>query len=142
MPPETDSNAPELSPFEQLRAATPDFPNDARLASWKSTAPGGRIKLFCPDGKRVFFLRAVSGMELSKIQSEIIANAKNPDYEVQVATVTLCTLWCNVGDAQHRIDDGMLRTGPAGLPESLWAVIQNLSDFYEPVQLYNFSMEL
>jgi hypothetical protein len=132
----------EVSPLEQLRAATPDFPNDARLASWKSTAPGGRIKLFCPDGKRVFFLRAVSGMELSKIQSEIIANAKNPDYEVQVATVTLCTLWCNVGDAQHRIDDGMLRTGPAGLPESLWAVIQNLSDFYEPVQLYNFSMEL
>src|ERR1039457_5215269 len=102
----SEPNDTEVSPLEQLRAATPDFPNDARLASWKSTAPGGRIKLFCPDGKRVFFLRAISGMELSKIQNEIIANAKNPDYEVQVATVTLCTLWCNVGDAQHRIDDG------------------------------------
>src|ERR1019366_3467266 len=138
----SEPNDTEVSPLEQLRAATPAFPNDARLASWKSTAPGGRIKLFCPDGKRGFFLRAVSGMELSKIQSEIIANAKNPDYEVQVATVTLCTLCCNVGAAQRRIDDGMVGSGPAGLPESLWAVIQTLSDFYEPVQLYNFSMEL
>src|ERR1035438_1944002 len=98
----------EVSPLEQLRAATPDFPNDARLASWKSTAPGGRIKLFCPDGKRVFFLRAVSGMELSKIQSEIIANAKNPDYEVQVATVTLCTLWCNVDRKSTRLNSSHL----------------------------------
>jgi hypothetical protein len=141
MPTETD-NTPELSPYEQLKAATPNFPNDARIASWKSTAPGGRIKLFCPDGRRVFFLRAISGLELAKVQGEIIQNAKDPDTEVQIAVCTLCTLWCNVGDASNRIDDGMLRTGPAGLPASLFQVIQNLSDFYEPMQLFNFSMEL
>jgi hypothetical protein len=140
MPSEPD--APEISPYDRLKSSVPNFPNDARIASWKSTAPGGRVKLFCPDGKRVFFLRAISGMELAKVQLEIIQNSKNPDYEVQVGVCTLCCLWANVGDINNRIDDGMLRTGPAGLPESLFAVIQNLSDFYEPMQLFNFSMEL
>jgi hypothetical protein len=142
MSPETNPETPEVSAYEALKAATPNFPNEARIANWKQTAPGSRVRLFCPDGKRVFFLRAVSGLELAKVQENIIQNAKNPDYEVQLGVCVLCTLWCNVGDTNFKIDDGMLRTGPAGLPESLFAVIQNLSDFYEPMQIFSFSMEL
>ena len=132
------SAAPEETAFDKLRKSTVGFPSDAKISGWKAQAPGGRLKVFSPDGARVFILRGLSGLELSSIHNNIPKNASNPDSEVQIASVAKCTLFTSAGP----LTEEALRTGPAGLPESLFAIVQNLSDFYDPVQLFNFSMEL
>ena len=137
--PPQSGQAPEENPFNALRRSIPNFPSDAKIAMWKQQAPGARVKLFCPDGRRVFFMRGLSGLELAQIQElPIVKSSKDPDREVQIAACAKCLLWTNVGD----LDENSFRTGPAGLAESLFAVIQNLSDFYDPVQLFNCSLEL
>src|ERR1044072_5179279 len=122
-----ENDAPSKSPFQQLRDSIAGFPSDQQVAMWKSQVPGGRIKCFCPDGKRVFFLRGLSGLELSQIQNAIPQNAKDPDAEIEITGSAHCLLWTNVG----ALDAEALRTGPAGLPKTLFAVVQNLSDFYD-----------
>lgn len=141
MPAETEpelAKVPELSPLEKLLATIPNAPSPEKIAVWKSEVPGNRLKVFSPDGKRIFYLRGVGGLELSKIQESIPANASNPDREVMFGVVSRAVKWTNIPN----FDEMTLRNGPAGLPDSLFALIQNLSDFYEPVQLFNFSMEL
>lgn len=138
--PASTGDAPEKpkSPLEQLKESTSNFPSDAKIQSWKAQAPGGRVKIFSPDGSRVFILRGFSGLELSTWQTRVMKNATDPDREVQLMAVAACTLFCSFGS----LDEETLRTGPAGLPESLFSLIQNLSDFYDPVSLFNYSMEL
>ena len=131
-------DSPEESPFDKLRNSTAGYPSASKIASWKAQAPGGRLKIFSPDGVRVFILRGLSGLELSAIHGGIPKNSSNPDADVQIASVARCTLFTSAGE----LTEEGLRTGPAGLPESLFAIVQNLSDFYDPVQLFNFSMEL
>jgi hypothetical protein len=130
--------APEETPFEKLRKSTVGFPSDAKISAWKAQAPGGRLKVFSPDGVRVFILRGLSGLELASIHNNVPKNASNPDAEVQIAAAAKCTLFTSAGP----LTEEALRTGPAGLSESLFAFVQNLSDFYDPVQLFNLSMEL
>ena len=130
--------APEETPLDKLRRTTVGYPSEAKLSAWKAQAPGGRLKIFCPDGGRVFILRGLSGLELAGIHAAVPKNSSNPDADVQIASVARCTLFCSGGE----LSEEALRTGPAGLPESLFAIVQNLSDFYDPVQLFNCSMEL
>jgi len=133
---QTSRPAP-VDPFEFL-AAIPGAPSRQKIEAWKQEVPGGRVQLFSPDGKRVFILRGVSGLEMAKFQNEIPKNASNPEWELQLKVCAAAILWSNMG----QMDEMTLKAGPAGLPESLWTIIQNLSDFYDPVQLYNLSAEL
>lgn len=132
----------EKSPFDLLREATPGFPSNDRITAWKSQVPGGRVKMFCPDGKRVYFLRGLSGIEFGVIQKQVAAgNFENPDMEVALIASSKCVLWTN-STPHGSIDEAVLRGGSAGLPQALFDVVQNLSDFYSPQQLFHFSMEL
>jgi hypothetical protein len=128
----------ELSAFEKLRASIPDFPTDAKIDSWKKQTPGGRVQAFCPDGRRVWFMRGLTAVELSKIHANIPKNAQNEEFEIGAMAAATCTLWSTEG----KFDCEGYRTGPAGLPQSLFAIVQNLSDFYDPSQLAIFSLEL
>jgi hypothetical protein len=132
----------EKSPFEILQETTPGFPSAERIAAWKAQVPGQRVKLFCPDGKRVYFLRGMSGIEFATVNKQIAAsNFDNPEVELGLIAAAKCTLWTNTS-ANGTLDESVLRGGSAGLPSALFEVIQNLSDFYSPSQLFQFSMEL
>jgi hypothetical protein len=132
----------EKSPFDLLRESTPGFPSNERIAAWKVQVPGNRIKMFCPDGKRVYFLRGLSGIEFATVNKQVAAsNFENPELEVALIASAKCTLWTNTS-ANGTLDEAVLRSGAAGLPSALFDVVQNLSDFYSPQQLFHFSMEL
>ena len=126
-----------VDPFEFLQQF-PNAPSRQYLEGLKKEVPGGKLRIFSPDGKRVFILRGISGLELAKLQSDVPKNAANPEWEIQLRACAACIVWSSVGT----LDEMALRAGPAGLPDSLWVLIQSLSDFYDPVQLASFSAEL
>lgn len=125
------------SPWDVL-AQFKDAPSPAKIESVKRESPGGRVKIFSPDGKRVFLLRGLSGIELAEIHGKVHKNATNPDYEIQLMSCEKALVWSSFG----KLTSEDFRIGPAGLPESLFALVQNLSDFYDPMQLFQFSAEL
>lgn len=126
-----------VDPYEFL-AQFPNAPSRQYLEGVKKEAPGGKLRIFSPDGKRVFILRGISGLELARLQAEVPKNSSNPEWDLQLKACATCIVWSNLGP----LDEMALRAGPAGLPDSLWMLIQALSDFYDPVQLTTFSADL
>jgi len=60
-------------PYEFL-ATLPEAPTRQMVDSWKAQAPNHRIRIFAPDGKRVFIVRAIGGYELQKLQAALPQN--------------------------------------------------------------------
>jgi len=148
--PETVSNAEQVQteshnyqyrdPYEFL-ATVKNAPSKQQIEAWKSEVPGGRVRLFTPDGKRVYIIRGISGLELAKLADEIPANAKDVEYELKLAIAARCVLWTNATPTGV-LDVYTLRTGPAGLPETIHTIVSQLSDYFDPVQLASFSADL
>lgn len=134
--PQTQAPQP-VDPLEFLQQF-PGAPSRQHLENLKKEVPGGKLRIFSPDGKRVFILRGISGLEMAKLQAEVPKNSSNPEWDLQLKACAACIVWSSLG----HLDEMALRAGPAGLPDSLWALIQSLSDFYDPVQLATFSAEL
>jgi hypothetical protein len=133
----------QLTPAEFL-ASLPGSPTAEQIEAWKQQAPNNHIELVTPDGKRAFILRGITGLELSQIQSNLEKMATpttNPELEVQIASVVKACLWTNVGPS-GRLTDVLLRTGTAGLPQTLFVVVSRLSDFFDPQQIELHSAEL
>jgi len=107
----------------------------------KQQSPNKRARVFTPDSKRAFVVRAIGGLELAQIRKNIPQNSTNPDEDTAIAAAVLCTVWTNV-TSEKRLNETLLRTGAAGLPSSLWMLITMLSDYTDPQDFAVCSAEL
>jgi hypothetical protein len=125
-------------------ASLGNAPAKEQIIAWKIQTPNGRLRVFTPDGgKRTFIVRAISGMELQKLQNQLpenIAPAK-AELEMQYLVGSLCVMWTNA-TTNLKLSSDDLRNGSAGLPSTLFALISWLSDFVEPDALSVLSAEL
>lgn len=140
-----------MDPFDFLQKF-PNAPSKAVVESWKTQAPNGVIRLFAPgNGKRVYLVRGISGLELKLIQSQIPDNlganlapdariAKN-EAEVALQSVAKAVVWTNV-TPDGKLTKEHLEAGPAGLPSTIFNLVTYLSDFLEPEALQLMSAEL
>lgn len=129
---------------EEFLASLPEAPTQEQITTWKAQAPNGRINMFTPDGKRVYIMRGLTGLELSAIQKKLSSMATpvaDPDMELQIEAVCKATVWTNAAP-QNRLTDVILRTGTAGLPSSLFVKVSDLSDFMDPQKIEMMSADL
>jgi hypothetical protein len=118
-----------------------DGPSPEQIAQWKANAPGNRVRAFSLDNVRFFVVRAIGGLELAGIQKNIVQNASNPELEVKLAAAVLCTLWTS-STREGKLTELGLRTGTAGLPSSIWTLIETISDYADPQDFQQCSVEL
>jgi len=116
-------------------------PTEAQIDAWKEQAPGGRIRAFSLDNVRFYIVRAIGGLELSTIQKNIPANSSNPEADIKLGAAELCTLWTSTTQ-NGKLTAVALRTGTAGLPGSIWQLIETLSDYASPQDFEICSVEL
>lgn len=140
--PATETSKTTMTPQEFL-ASLPGAPTEEQRAAWKQQAPNNRIELFSPDGKRAYILRGLTGLELTQIQKQVqqIQGVSDIDLEMSISAVTKATLWTNAG-LNGKLSDVSLRTGSAGLPSTLFAIVTKLSDFMDPQKIEMMSAEL
>lgn len=139
---ESSTSPKEQSPFEFLQEY-PNAPHENQIAAWKAQAPNHRLQIFCPDKKRVFLVRAISGLEDREITSllPIGMAAEKLEYEYQLAICVKAVVWTNV-QGSGVLSDVFLRSTSVGLPKSLYQIIAQLSDFYPPEILFNMTADL
>jgi DNA-binding NarL/FixJ family response regulator len=137
--PDPAEQAP-MTPAEFL-ASLPDAPSSDLISQWKAQAPNGRIKVFTPDGKRAYILRGLSGLEMGQVQQNIPKNSTNPELDVQISSVVKAVLWTNTTQG-NRLQDVTLRAASAGLPLTLFTLVSELSDFFDPARLEVMSGDL
>jgi hypothetical protein len=116
-------------------------PTPAQIDSWKQSAPGNRIRAFSLDNVRFFIVRAIGGLELAGIQKNIPQNSSNPELEIKLEAAVLCTLWTS-STRDGKLTQLGLRTGTAGLPSSIWTLIEAISDYADPQDFQQCSVEL
>lgn len=111
----------------------PGAPSPQQIDEWKAGVPGHRVKLFLvpPLGKHVFILRALSGIEMKRIAKSIPENSDNVEREIILQAVSAAVLWTNM-TADKKIDPLILEAGPAGLPDSLMVIVNELNQFHDP----------
>ena len=128
---------------QEFLAGFPNGPTPAQIREWKMEVPGNRIRMFSPPATepRAYIVRPISGLELANIFETVPANSQNKDVEVQLRVVTKCLLWSSE-KGMTPYTELELRSGPAGLVQSLFEVINALSDFYDPSQLSYLSVDL
>lgn len=130
------------NPYDFLKTI-PGAPSEEKIKEWKAQTPNQRIRVFSPDTKRVFLVRGISALELNNIQPKIPTNVspEKAEQELYAMVASQCVVWTNANATQKlSLDD--LRTGSAGLPSTLFQLIQYLSDFVEPEALNVLSAEL
>ena len=139
---------PHIPTMAEFIATLDGAPSGEMILTWKSQAPNKRIRAFAPDamagGKRAYILRGLSGLELSQIQKGIQSMAtptSDPELEMQIASIVRACLWTNVGQS-GKLTDTILRTGAAGTPSTLFAIVTELSDFVDPKKIEMLSADL
>jgi hypothetical protein len=132
----------QKTPLEHL-AGIAGAPSADRINEWKEIVPGGRVSLFAlpPDGKIVFVVRGLSGFEMLQIQKSIPQNADNPQIELEIAAVAKAILWTNLTPT-GAVDDLVLKKGPAGLGQTLFMKVSELSCFLNPEAVEALSGDL
>lgn len=135
---------PKAQSPQEFLATLPNAPTPAQIREWKMQVPGGRIRMFVPpgsEGKRAYIVRAISGLELAELYKSMPQNIQNTEIEIQLKVAVLCTLWSSEkGTLPY--SEIELKSGPAGTVDALYQIINNLSDFYEPMQLLSYSADL
>lgn len=140
MPEVNDGQERPLSAIEFL-SKFEGAPTEEDINLWRSAAPGGRVRLFTPDMKRVFVLRAIGSLELEKIELQL-ANVPPEKIakELQKTIAVQACLWTNIGKG-GKLTVQELQAGPAGLPATLHEVISELSDFLPPQLVEKLSID-
>jgi hypothetical protein len=140
-----------VDPFDFLQTF-PNAPSKVMLESWKAQAPNGVIRLFAPgNGKRVYLVRGLNGLELKHIQAQIPENtganltpeARSAKIETELALLvgSKAVVWTSV-TPDNKLSKEQLESGPAGLPSTLFNLVTYLSDFLDPEAIQLMSAEL
>lgn len=144
---ETETTTPQESEQPQtgqeFLATLNGAPTQAQLDSWKKEVPNGALRGFSPDGKRCYILRGITGQEMRNIQG-VIPESLGPEAgeaEFKLNAVSLACMWTST-TRSGKLEPNVLRSGTAGLPDTLFAIVENLSDYFAPVQIMNLSFEL
>jgi hypothetical protein len=126
------------SPLQKLHTLK-GAPAREQLEMWKQQACSGKLRIIVPDN-RGFVLRGLSAREFETCVNEIPQNTPPEKVEptLQLNVVIKATLWTNI-NAGNKLDENSLRNSPAGLSSSLYEVVCQLSDFYNPVSLQQIS---
>jgi len=139
-----DVKAPEApkekTPMEYL-LALPGAPTEAQVKGWKAQVPNGVLRIFTPDLKRFFLLRGLSGLEMRKVQESIPQNSSDPEADFKLGAVALTCIWTNI-TVNNKLDEMTLRSGSAGLPETLFSIVENLSDYFAPAQVMQMCSDI
>lgn len=141
----------DLDPMEFLQTF-PNAPSKVMIDAWKQQAPNGVIRLFAPgNGKRVYLVRGINGIELKHIQNQIPSNmgdglapearAAKIEAEVTLGVGAKAVVWTSV-TPDGKMTKEQLEAGPAGLPSTLFSLITYLSDFLDPEAIQLVSAEL
>jgi hypothetical protein len=129
-------------PYEFL-ATIPGAPSKDLIQTMKAQTPNQRIRVFSPDTKRVFLIRGISHTELNQVQQLLPINMspEKTEQELYILIAARCTIWTNAS-ATTKLNPDELRAGSAGLPSTLFQLVQYLSDYVEPESLNVLSAEL
>jgi hypothetical protein len=132
-----------ITPFEFLQGFE-GAPSQDQIDSWKSQAPGARVRLFhSSDGKRIYIMRGIGASELAQLQASLPANIA-PDRlpsVIQSAVAVRCNLWTN-STIDKKLSDLALQAAGAGLPGTLHEIVCQLSDYMDPESISRFSADL
>jgi hypothetical protein len=142
--PREDAGAPEPNKPktpQQFMASLPGAPTADQIAALKAEVPNGVIRGFSPDGKRLFLMRAITGLEMRELQKNVIPNASDPEGEFKILAVCAACVWTNAFRS-GKIEQASLRAATAGLPDTLFSIVEELSDYFPPVQIAQMSFEL
>lgn len=127
----TDVQEKPQTPFEFL-AQFPGAPSEEDVTGWQASAPGGRVRLFTPDRKRIFIVRAIGALELEKIQQSLLnIPQERLATELQRMVCVQATLWTNTTKS-GKLSSQDLQAAPAGLAPTMHEVVSELSDFLSP----------
>lgn len=135
------ATTPEPQSFTDFLKSLDNAPTPDQLAALKAEVPNGAIRGFSPDGKRCFLMRGISGVEMREIQKNIPQNASDPEAEFKILAVCAACVWTNFGRV-GKLDPVTLRAATAGLPDTLFMIVENLSDFFAPAQILNMTFDL
>ena len=96
-----------------------------------------------PDGgpKRIFIIRALSGLEMEALSKAIPENSSNRELEMQIHSCVKATIWTNTTQ-DGQTDDLYFRRTTAGLATSMFQLISKMSDFLDPESLEMLSADL
>ena len=119
----------------------PQAPTAARIQEIKQQVPGGRLAVISPDGKRVYLLRGFSGLEMAEVQKSVPQNSTRPEEDYVQRIVVKCVVWTNAG-TDFKLDLMVLQACGAGLPQTLFTLISQLSDFFDPETIERLSGEI
>lgn len=144
MPEEPNQPQPPqpLTPYDFLKTI-PGAPSPNEIEAFKAQAPAGRMKLFTTDGtgKRVFIIRAISGLEMETINRQIPEGSTNQVLDMQIGACVKCVVWTNT--TQDGLTDELYwRRTTAGLAPTVFMAISKLSDFNDPESLEILSADL
>jgi hypothetical protein len=130
------------NPYDFL-ATIKGAPSRASIESLKSQTPNNRLRVFSPEGKRVYIVRGISALELNKLQNQVSekTNPEKAEQELHIAIAAACVVWTNQSES-GRLTEVELRAGSAGLPVSLFELVSWLSDFIAPEAFGALSAEL
>lgn len=127
--------------FQEFLGSLDNAPTADQIKALKAEVPNGAIRGFSPDGKRCFLMRGISGVEMRELQKGIPANSSDPEAEFKVVADCAACVWTNVSRT-GKLDPLSLRAATAGLPDTLFAIVENLSDFFAPAQIHQMSFDL
>jgi hypothetical protein len=128
--PAEDNNQP-LTAFQHL-SRFEGAPSEEEVNNWIASAPGGRLRLYVPDGKSVFVLRAIGALELENIQKSLLnVPQERLTIELQRTVCTQATLWTNTTKSK-KLTNLDLQAAPAGRAVTMHEVISELSEFLPP----------
>jgi hypothetical protein len=143
MPDETPADRTEgIDPYTIL-AQLPNAPTKEQVESIKLQAPNGRVRFYCPDGRRAYLLRGLNGLEWERIQKNILPNLEEDKKQEEfVQQVDLLGCFYASTSKTGRFVAEELKTSGAGLPATLFTIVSALSDFQDPVQIEALSADL
>jgi len=139
----TQQEVPQITPLQFLQGFT-DAPDQETIDSWKSQAPGHRIRMWhSTDGKRVYLLRGISALELIQVQATLPAGLTPEKLPLaqQNAIASRCCVWTS-DSFDHRLSELQLQAAGAGLGQTLQEIIFQLSDFTDPMTIERCSADL
>lgn len=131
---------PGLDPYKMLEAL--GGPNKETIERLKAQVPGGRVRIYSPDlAKRVYVLRALSGLEWADARKRVPSNSSDPDNDFSINVAIKSCVWTSTTRTQ-KLSETELRTGPAGDPSTLFSLVAMLSGFVDPSAFNVLSAEL
>jgi hypothetical protein len=138
------TTAAPVTPLEFIQKNFPNAPSGNQVDIIRAQVPNGRLKVFVSsDQKRAYIMRGISAIELQTLQDERMRvtqdNAKLV-FALKADIVVKCCVWASTKDS--KLTDLTLKGSGAGLVDTLYELVNQLSDYTDPETLFQLSSEI